>query len=842
MGLIQSFLETIGLRAEEDEREALTKSEVKKLLYHNPFSRYLVYGYYDEELGIYYNLDDTAGIIFECIPVAFASAKTLDMIEALLKSSFPEGSVMQIICYADPYVEDTLALYVYGKKKAPSYVRKAYERLAEFLSDRKKSGFPVRNFRTFVTLKFPVKESITREFVKEVKKGIYEGLISAELYSFEVTPDVLVSTLRRLFNDRRTETESVWTPYAPLRKQIIYADTVIEKKGKIIHLGNKKVRVFSPKSLPNEVDFLFGNFISGSYEGVVGDYAQISSPFMITFNIILKDEKTNIHTKANLILQQQAFGSFVPSLQRKKDEYLWALGECERGERFYPVVITCFVYDEDEKELETSYFKATKLWERLGCVVQEESALALPLFVYSLPFGFVHDKNTLLFLDRHFVLPAKTIPAMLPIQADFNTAGCEPVLLFVGRKGELVGFDFFAKGAANYNFAIFAPTGKGKSFLANYVVANYLGKGAKVRIVDVGGSYRKLCNMFGGTFIDFHPDSDICINFFETVREPQHDLPVITQILIHMTIPQTGELPSHTTAETAVNIMKATVDAVFGTKGTSATVDDVYEYLTNFTKYFEDRDLLCSGEGKEACEAEFATLATHLAFNLRKYTSYGPYGKWFVGKTNFDVSSSDFIVLELEHLKPVKDLFNVIVLAVMNAVTFDLYLSSRDRPTIVLLDEAWQFLQDAKAFQDVIEEGYRRARKYYGSFGIITQSVLDLEHFGRVGQVINTNAGTKFYLESGDFHLAREKKLLPFDDEFTFKLLTTVKYNAPKYSEIFVYSERFGTGVMRLMVDPYSYFVYTSNPAEIAEIESMVKSGMSYEEAIEKMIEKRKKS
>jgi conjugal transfer ATP-binding protein TraC len=40
------------------------------------------------------------------------------------------------------------------------------------------------------------------------------------------------------------------------------------------------------------------------------------------------------------------------------------------------------------------------------------------------------------------------------------------------------------------------------------------------------------------------------------------------------------------------------------------------------------------------------------------------------------------------------------------------------------------------------------------------------------------------------------------------------------------------------MVDPYSYYIYTSNPKEISEIESMVSQGMSYEEAINEMVKK----
>jgi len=48
----------------------------------------------------------------------------------------------------------------------------------------------------------------------------------------------------------------------------------------------------------------------------------------------------------------------------------------------------------------------------------------------------------------------------------------------------------------------------------------------------------------------------------------------------------------------------------------------------------------------------------------------------------------------------------------------------------------------------------------------------------------------------------------------------------------------FGQGVARLAVDPFSYYLYTSDAAEIAEIESLVDNGMSYGEAINEMVKR----
>jgi hypothetical protein len=157
-------------------------------------------------------------------------------------------------------------------------------------------------------------------------------------------------------------------------------------------------------------------------------------------------------------------------------------------------------------------------------------------------------------------------------------------------------------------------------------------------------------------------------------------------------------------------------------------------------------------------------VARKLAFNIREFTSHGFHGKFFVGPSTFDIHRDAFVVLELENLKVQPDLYRVVTLLVINAVTQDLYLSDRFPPRLIIFDEAWQFLGKAAMLAPVINEGYRRARKYNGSFMIITQSILDLDNFGEVGRVINGNSAFKIYLESSDFDQARKRGLIDYDD------------------------------------------------------------------------------
>ena len=152
-------------------------------------------------------------------------------------------------------------------------------------------------------------------------------------------------------------------------------------------------------------------------------------------------------------------------------------------------------------------------------------------------------------------------------------------------------------------------------------------------------------------------------------------------------------------------------------KDQGADSDTVYNYL----KTFEDAD------------KDLAKVAWRLSFNMEAFTSMGAYGKFFKGPSTFDIRNDPFVVLELENLKTQPDLYRVVTLLVINGVTQDLYLSDRSRQKFVIFEEAWQFLGEAAMLKPVVEEGYRRARKYNGSFMVVVQSIVDMESFGDVG-------------------------------------------------------------------------------------------------------------
>lgn len=829
--------------------ESLTKAEwnsyFKKM---NPFAKYLPYIAYDQETQAYYLRDNYVGFIYECTPLLFASSDIFSNFKSLLKLTLPKRTIIQFILLAHPWIEDFVAYYLESKKYISEDKFIFYKKYAESLTKDSWYGFPpARDFTFFVCIKFPSKE-VDKVFLKDTSKGIFEILRTSYLLPRMVSPERLLYYLRKLFGQNyNLFAEDVYNPAVEISRQIILADSPVEVDGEnnVIKTGDLYWKILTPRTLPPEINWDFMSQVVGSYDGPAGDMRQVSTPFLISLNIIADDLNNEILAKSNVFLYQQSFGSFAVSLKKKTAEYLEAVSSINEGNKYYNFLITVAVFGKDLKVVEEASKQCKQLWVLQGCQMQEESILKVPLFIMSLPFGFYYDPQTIKLLFRNFVAPDETLSAFVPVQSDFKGTG-EPALLFRGRKGQIVTMDIFSKRSSSYNFFIAAPTGKGKSFLMNYLIFNYYGMGARIGIVDVGRSYKKLATVLGGDFIEFTKDSDFSLNPFAYVRE-EEDISLVTQVLLSMITSSTERIDfASKLPESAVNILASAIRWSINqaqSEGRLATTDDVYFYLSSFPEYFDDKDLLCEDHNRE-CLMEFKNIATHLAFNLKKFTSSGQYWKWFRGENILDLSNSKFFVLELEELKAIPDLFNVVSLLVLNLATYNLYLSDRSTPTLIVVDEAWQFLDGkSEAIQKIIEEGYRRARKYYGSFSIITQSILDLEHFGPIGKVIYSNSAFRFLLESGDFYAAIQKGILPFekDDKFMINLLKSVKFNAPKYSEIFVLTDNLGYGVVRLSVDKYTYYLFTTNPKDLVRIEKYVNEGYSYVEAIEKVIEEDEK-
>lgn len=809
-------------------RPELTFTKLRSAVRRDSFSQFLPLLAWDQESEAFLCIDDTWGHAWEIEPAAYMFAHVQAALQGLFNIHFPDGTVLQLHTFADPLIDDALDAFLGLKLRDDPLIQASARQTHAFLSGGRHGlkalhGIPVRNFRTLLSIK------TRRPLGEDLRRQVEEQLSKLGIRRLE--PEEVVSFYRRVFNGVSKAAPGVFADGSeigapPIGRQIIDAGPDLVFEGPEVFLGNQVARCLTPKAPSRRITAERANRLMGGMRGASEDSDQIGGPFLYTLNVLFDHSQFEIHKRAQVLSAQKAAGSFAIEVGKQIEEIGWILDEASNS-RFVRVIPTLWVFGRDRSHARELAARAKRLWESepLPFSMQEESYLNPTMLVMSLPFGLYPDRTTLRLLERDFRMPAKAAVLMAPVQTDFRGGG-RPALLYTGRKGQLITLDLFDPRINNYNFVVSAESGAGKSFLLNNLCQQYYACGALIRIIDIGGSYRKLCTLCSGRYIDIG-EEHLVLNPFDMGLAMDGD---DKQSAIAMAVAIVAEMANASTRKGVTtsewNLLKSAVQWTIDTGRAERGIDAVREWLGTYPELVNsDLDRV----------SHLLPTARELAFNLRDFGSDGAYGHYFNGPSTLDIRSDEFVVLELERLKAMPDLFNVIVMVVVNALTQELYLSARDRPRFVLCDEAAQFMtrsdgQDLSRLAEAFGQGYRRARKYRGSFGIVLQSMNDLLLFGGTGQVILENAATRFLLQGSTYDRAVENKILDYSG-FVLDLLKSVRNSKPNYSEVFIDSP-LGLGIARLVVDPFSYWINTSAPEDVAAFESLIRQGASPLEAV----------
>ena len=91
----------------------------------------------------------------------------------------------------------------------------------------------------------------------------------------------------------------------------------------------------------------------------------------------------------------------------------------------------------------------------------------------------------------------------------------EARILLTNRAGAIVKFDPFSPTLTNFNQIISGGSGAGKSFFTNLMIGQLMKEDPQVFIIDIGGSYRKVCENLSGQYIPIGTDSSLRLNPFD---------------------------------------------------------------------------------------------------------------------------------------------------------------------------------------------------------------------------------------------------------------------------------------------------------------------------------------
>lgn len=376
------------------------------------------------------------------------------------------------------------------------------------------------------------------------------------------------------------------------------------------------------------------------------------------------------------------------------------------------------------------------------------------------------------------------------------------------------------------NFAIFAPTGEGKSFLANNILRQYFEGGVRLVIIDLGGSYTKFAKLYPKdyTILRYENGKSLGINPFY-ISSPDDltadRLEDLSEFLFELFASD-----MEVTKAQSVSIKKILLDYYENFNGKYS--------LQSFYQYIERHKVDLLDDLK--IHPDYFNINNFLHI-MSEYVEDGIYSFLFeVGEDQtYKIEDKRLIVFELDEVKDNKEILSVMLKLIKSAIQRTIW-KNRAEKGIILFDE---FAKQLK-FENVLESVefyYQAIRKQNGAIGIVLQSINQLPNNSTSSSILeNTQVIYSLRNEKGYDELQKRLNLSSHD----LNQLKSIKNNfvgERKFTEIFIKIGK-ESNVFRLEVPKEVYAAYLTDGAENDLIMQLYEKHGNMEKAIQEFTSK----
>ncbi|WP_459203438.1 type IV secretion system protein TraC (plasmid) [Ralstonia pseudosolanacearum] len=809
----------------------------------------LKYDQYDEKTGLFYN-DNSVAFCFEVIAQTGADEDMTGRLTTLF-TPIPPHTGIQWCLFGSPILDEQFQAYLDQRHVAVDngrttpFFQELAKRRVEYI--RKKKGttlwpndnYVVKNVRLLISITKAgsYRDSKLVEEMYELRETVRASLRTASLPAFPLTADGLVNFLWPILNpecmfDQEQFPDLRYDDGKSIKDQLTKFGQHVRVKPNEILFGlppeqdgepdnRVAVRGFGVLQYPQKKELWEMANIIGSF---FDDGLQYPCPFLICGGVFTLDPNV-VDTKAQLKAartKQNAkskMAEFQPELQMQANDWDIVLHQLNNGGSMCELYHTLLLFAPKSIINRVSQV-AVNVWRSERFTICPLQLLQLSALYASLPMTLTEQMRNDLQKMR-LITSKTTVNAvdMAPVIGEWKGAG-DPVMMFFGRRGTPTFLDFYSNQQGNYNVFVAGVSGAGKSVTMNEIVSAYRGIGGRVWVIDVGRSYQNLIALQKGTFLEFTPNTKLCINPFTWVGSDGDNSFKEEMRMLKPTIGRMAS-PNAPLGEFQYALIDESITGVWADYGPDTNPTLIRDYLQSKIK--NERG------GVER-------VAYELAKQLSPFTKDGVYGDFFNGKANISLDA-DMVGLELEELKNAPELRRVVLFVLTSRIAHDMYLS-RDRKKLCLVDEAWQLLGADKETAEFIEEGYRRARKYNGIFCVGTQGIEDA-YKNDASQAAYNNADWKILLRQDRKNLEKliEDGLVNFSPAVK-RMLLSLRTERGRFSEMLISSPN-GDSVVRHIPDPFSLLMASTNAADFNECNELLQQGHSTMQALEIMLARR---
>lgn len=369
----------------------------------------------------------------------------------------------------------------------------------------------------------------------------------------------------------------------------------------------------------------------------------------------------------------------------------------------------------------------------------------------------------------------------------------------------------------NRNKFILGPSGSGKSFFTNHMVRSYYEQGTHVVLVDVGHSYKGLCDMVKGYYFTYDEKNPIRFNPFYISEGDSLDTEKKESIktLLLALWKKDNETFNRSEYVALSNALQLYYEKLDSNSDLFPCFDSFYEFLKN--------EFVSILEGDKVKEKDFDV--NNFLYVLRPYYKGGEFDYLLNATENLDLLKERFIVFELDNIKDHPILFPVVTIIIMEVFISKMRKLKGVRK-MILIEEAWKAIAK-EGMAEYIRYLFKTVRKFFGEAIVVTQEVEDIISSPVVKQAIINNSDCKILLDQSKYQNKFEQiqELLGLTEKEKALVLSVNKANDPdkKYKEVFISLGGMQSKVYRTEVSLEEYLSYTTEETEKVKVQAYAK-------------------
>lgn len=480
------------------------------------------------------------------------------------------------------------------------------------------------------------------------------------------------------------------------------------------------------------------------------------------------------------------------------------------------------LYDTNLTDLDRQVKNITDIaLSRMEIRFEQEKAALWPVFMTAIPGACYCGR-----IKREHLVKSTNVANFMPVLGPIVPAN-KSIMLMGGPYQTLFAYDPFDKRLPASHTLVFGGTGSGKSFCTNLLILSIASQNPLIFIIDKGGSYKKLVNMLGGSYIDLSTPG-ISFNPLEGKANWRQHAKAYEQILAEMIREdQDSNISSYQQL-----IINRWVETLFQTfrEDREVTLSDAYDVLTRVKMY------------NAVTEPDLAEVQRRICINFSRWTRLGTRNKSQYAqildneKTNVTLDNN-IVAFDLLGIEKAKDLMNVVFLTINNIILTKVTDPTRlSQKKMIVFDEVWSLLKSEEG-AIFIEELYRTMRKYNAMVLSITQDIADFADSSIARALLSNTYQYIILRQTNTGNSSRIRQILDLN-ESEEELIKSITQIPGLYSEIFLKMAGVGSGKMCIAPSPIEYWFATTKAEDKSLIQNYVNQGMPLEKALRQLAER----